>query len=244
MNGIRFQIAEVNETLFDSASELPLGRLQARGAGALTTTELLSLLITPATGRRSKKDNPAAALETASAMFSRLGSLRGLASLGPKELMDTHGLGIASAARLCAIAELARRFSEEEVRTAETRSGAEEAYKFLKPRLRDLPHEVFAVIFLNQKHGVLAYRELFRGSIHASSVHPREVVKEVLKENAAAVILAHNHPSGHVSPSPDDLRLTEDLKSLLAHLDVRVVDHLIVGGNGYFSFAREGLLNR
>jgi len=243
MNGIRFQIAEVNETLFDSASELPLGRLQARGAGALTTTELLSLLITPATGRRSKKEDPTTALDTAAAVFARLGSLRGLASLGPKELMDTHGLGIASAARLSAIAELARRFSEEDVRIAETLSGAEEAYKFLKPRLRDLPHEVFAVIFLNQKHGVLAYRELFRGSIHASSVHPREVVKEVLKENAAAVILAHNHPSGHVSPSPDDLRLTEDLKSLLAHLDVRVVDHLIVGGNGYFSFAREGLLN-
>jgi DNA repair protein RadC len=138
--------------------------------------------------------------------------------------------------------ELARRFTDEEVRLAETLSGAEETYRFLKPRLRDLPHEVFAVIFLNQKHGILAYRELFRGSIHASSVHPREIVKAVLKENAAAVILAHNHPSGHVSPSPDDLRLTEDLKALLAHLDVRVVDHLIVGGNGYFSFAREGLL--
>jgi DNA repair protein RadC len=244
MNGIRFQIAEVNETLFDSASELPLGRLQAPGAGALTTTELLSLLVTPAIGRRSKKEDPTTALETAAKVFSRLGSLRGLASLGPKELMDAHDLSPASAARLSAIAELARRFTEEDVRLAETLSGAEEAYRFLKPRLRDLPHEVFAVIFLNQKHGVLAYRGLFRGSIHASSVHPREVVKEVLKENAAAVILAHNHPSGHVSPSPDDLRLTEDLKSLLAHRDVRAVDHLIVGGNGHFRFAREGLLNR
>ncbi|MGA9753274.1 MAG: DNA repair protein RadC [Acidobacteriota bacterium] len=242
MNGIRFQIAEAKTTLFENPAESPLGRVQARGAGALTTTELLSLLITPK-GGRSKKDVPTAALEAAGALLSRLGSLRGLASLGPKELMDAHDLSPASAARLCAIAELARRFTEEDVRLAETLSGAEEAYRFLKPRLRDLPHEVFSVIFLNQKHGVLAYRELFRGSIHASSVHPREVVKEVLKENAAAVILAHNHPSGHVSPSPDDLRLTEDMKALLAHLDVRVVDHLIVGGNGYFSFAREGLLN-
>jgi len=242
MNGIRFQIAEVNSTLFDNAAELPLGRLQARGAGALTTSELLSLLITPK-GRKAKKDEPTASLESAGAVLSRLGSLRGLASLGPKELMDAHDLSPASAARLCAIAELARRFTEEDVRLAETLSGAEEAYRFLKPHLRDLPHEVFSVIFLNQKHGVLAYRELFRGSISASSVHPREVVKEVLKENAAAVILAHNHPSGHVSPSPDDLRLTEDMKALLRHLDVRVLDHLIVGGNGYFSFAREGLLN-
>ena len=241
MDGIRFQIAEVNSTLFDNASELPLGRLQARGAGALTTSELLSLLISPATGR--KKANGTSPEETASRLLGRLGSLRALTTLSPKELMDSCGLGVASAARVAAVVELARRFTEEDVRLAETLSGAEEAYRFLKPRLRDLPHEVFSVIFLNQKHGVLAYRELFRGTISASSVHPREVVKEVLKENAAAVILAHNHPSGHVSPSPDDLRLTEDLKALLRHLDVRVLDHLIVGGNGYFSFAREGLLN-
>ena len=241
MDGIRFQIAEVNSTLFDNASELPLGRLQARGAGALTTAELLSLLISPATGR--KKANGTTPEETASRLLGHLGSLRALAALSPKELMDSCGLGVASAARVAAVVELARRFTEEDVRLAETLSGAEEAYRFLKPRLRDLPHEVFSVIFMNQKHGVLAYRELFRGTISASSVHPREVVKEVLKENAAAVILAHNHPSGHVSPSPDDLRLTEDLKALLRHLDVRVLDHLIVGGNGYFSFAREGLLN-
>ncbi|MFZ5984482.1 MAG: RadC family protein [Acidobacteriota bacterium] len=241
MDGIRFQIAEVNSTLFDNASELPLGRLQARGAGALTTAELLSLLISPATGR--KKANPSTPEETAGKLLGHLGSLRALATLSTKELMDSCGLGVASAARVAAVVELARRFTEEDVRLAETLSGAEEAYRFLKPRLRDLPHEVFSVIFMNQKHGVLAYRELFRGTISASSVHPREVVKEVLKENAAAVILAHNHPSGHVSPSPDDLRLTEDLKALLRHLDVRVLDHLIVGGNGYFSFAREGLLN-
>jgi DNA repair protein RadC len=244
MNGIRFQIAEAKTTFFENPAESPLGRLQARGAEALTTAELLSLLITPTTKSRSRKEDTGAALEAAAAVLARLGSLRTLAALTPKELMDTHGLDIVSAARLSAIAELARRFTEEDVRLAETLEGPEEAYRFLKPRLRDLPHEVFAVIFLNQKHGVLAYRELFRGSISASSVHPREVVKEVLKENAAAVILAHNHPSGHVSPSPDDLRLTEDMKALLAHLDVRVVDHLIVGGNGYFSFAREGLLNR
>jgi DNA repair protein RadC len=243
MNGIRFQIAETRTNLFDNASELPLGRLQARGAGALTTTELLSLLITPAGGRKGRKNTPTAAVDLAGGILSGLGSLRGLANLTTKELMDAYGVGVTSAARLCAIAELARRFAEEEVRLAETLGGAEDAYRFLKPRLRDLPHEVFAVIFLNQKHGVLAYRELFRGTVTASSVHPREVVKEVLKENAAAVILAHNHPSGHVSPSPDDIRLTEDMSKLLGYIDVRVVDHLIVGGNGYFSFAREGLLH-
>ena len=147
MNGIRFQIAEVNQPLFVSASELPLGRLQARGAGALTTAELLSLLITPPS--RRKKDDPATAEDIARELLSRAGSLRTLATMEPQELMN-RGLGVASAARVAAIGELARRFTEEEVRVAETLSGAEEAYKFLKPRLRDLPHEAFAVIFLNQ----------------------------------------------------------------------------------------------
>ncbi len=217
--------------------ERPRERCLARGAAALSTTELLAILLR--TGVKGKS-----AVDMAGELLSRCGSLRGVSALEPRELARTSGLGNARAAQVAAALELARRFTEEEVTLAETLSGAEEAYRFLKPRLRDLPHEVFAVIFLNQKHGVLAYRELFRGSIHASSVHPREVVKAVLRENAAAVILAHNHPSGHVSPSPDDLRLTEDLKGLLAHLDVRIVDHLILGGNGYFSFAREGLLNR
>lgn len=216
--------------------ERPRERCLSRGPGALSTTELLAILLR--TGVRGKS-----AVDMAGELLARCGSLRGVSALEPRELARTASLGNARAAQVAAALELARRFTEEEVHLAETLSGAEETYRFLKPRLRDLPHEVFAVIFLTQKHGVLAYRELFQGSIHASSVHPREVVKAVLKENAAAVILAHNHPSGHVSPSPDDLRLTEDLKALLAHLDVRVVDHLIVGGNGYFSFAREGLLN-
>ncbi len=217
--------------------ERPRERCLERGPGALSTTELLAILLR--TGRKGSS-----ATDMAGALLAKCGSLRGVSALDPKELAKTVGLGNARAAQVSAALELARRFTEEEVHLAETLSGAEEAYRFLKPRLRDLPHEVFAVIFLNQKHGVLAYRELFRGSIHASSVHPREIVKAVLKENAAAVILAHNHPSGHVSPSPDDLRLTEEMKALLTHLDVRVVDHLIVGGNGYFSFAREGLLNK
>jgi DNA repair protein RadC len=215
--------------------ERPRERCLSRGPAALSTSELLAILLR--TGTRGKT-----AIDMAGELLAHFGSLRGISAAEPIELSRVAGLGAARAAQVVAALELARRFTDEEVRLAETLSGAEETYRFLKPRLRDLPHEVFAVIFLNQKHGILAYRELFRGSIHASSVHPREIVKAVLKENAAAVILAHNHPSGHVSPSPDDLRLTEDLKALLAHLDVRVVDHLIVGGNGYFSFAREGLL--
>jgi DNA repair protein RadC len=214
--------------------EHPTERLTKRGSAALSTTELLSVLITGCTGRSNPLDVSAQALIKA-------GSLRQIASMEPVEVHKNLGLSRKAGLKVMAALELARRTADEEVLMAETLSGAEEAYRFLKPRLRDLPHEVFAVIFLNQKHGVLAYRELFRGSIQASVVHPREVVKAVLQINAAAVILCHNHPSGHVSPSPDDLRLTEDLKALLGHLDVCIVDHIIVG-DGYFSFAREGLL--
>jgi len=236
MTGIEIRIGETNPGPFTPKDDLPARRCFSRGPGSLSTTELLSLMI----ARRKKDKGPT---DIASEILARSGSLRGLSALEPRELDRAGSLGEVSAARITAALELARRFAEEEVRVAETLSGAEEAYRFLAPRLRDLPYEAFGAVFLNQKHGVLSYRELFRGSVHASSVHPREVVKAVLKENAAAVILCHNHPSGHVSPSPDDLRLTEDLKVLLAHLDVRVVDHLILGGNGYFSFAREGLLS-
>ncbi|MEJ2366980.1 MAG: DNA repair protein RadC [Acidobacteriota bacterium] len=218
------------------AGERPRERCLAQGPSVLSTTELMAILFR--TGTRGKT-----ALDLARETLASRGTLRGLSSLSPQELARIAGIGRARAAQLAAAMELASRLADEEVRLAETLSGAQDAYRFLKPRLRDLPHEVFAVIFLNQKHGVLAYRELFRGTVNASSVHPREVIKEVLKENAAAVIFAHNHPSGFTSPSPDDIRLTEDLVALLRHLDVRVLDHLVVGGNGYFSFAREGLLS-
>ena len=231
MNGLRFQ---VSETYLCDGEETPVSRIQERGAGALSTTELLSLLVTP-------KGNTTPE-ETARALWQKAGTLRGLLKNDAKELMNM-GATPKTAIAITAAAELARRVTEEAVRTADVLSGAEEAYRFLKPRLADLPHEVFAVIFLNQKHGVLAYREMFRGTISTSSVHPREIVKEVLKENAAAVILAHNHPSGNISPSSDDLCLTEDLRIILDRIDCRVVDHVVVGGNGYFSFSREGLLN-
>lgn len=130
----------------------------------------------------------------------------------------------------------------EELESLPNIGGAEEAFRFLKPRLANREQEVFAVLFLTNKHEVLGYSELFQGTINQSTVHLREIVKAVLKENAAAIILAHNHPSGHNTPSPDDLCLTEEIKSIMRTMDVRVLDHMIVGGDGYFSFAREGLI--
>lgn len=234
MTDVVFRIQENKQPQGDG-EEAPSQRCLRCGPGALSTVELLAILLQ---GSRGKDP-----LEQAREMLSAVGSLRGLAGLSPQEVVKVAHLGPSRGSRVLAALELSRRFAEEEVRIAETLGGAEEAYRFLRPRLRDLPHEVFAAIFLNQKHGVLAYRELFRGSVHGSAVHPREVVKEALKENAAAIILCHNHPSGHVSPSPDDLRLTEELKNVLSRIEVRVVDHIIIGGNSYLSMAREGLLN-
>ncbi len=219
------------------AQERPRERCLSLGSGALSTAELLAILLR--TGIRGKT-----ALDLAREVLSRFGSLRELSKAAPSEVATLSGIGPARAVQVMAALELARRFTEEDLLEIEHLSGSEEAYRYLKPRLRDLPQEVFAVLFLNQKHGVLAYKELFRGSVASSTVHPREVIREVIRQNAAAVILAHNHPSGHVRPSPDDLKLTEELISLLSHLEVRVVDHIIVGGNGHFSFAREGLLSR
>lgn len=215
--------------------ERPRERCMDLGPSALSNTELLAILIR--TGNRGTT-----AIEMASRLLSGCGSLRGLAALEPREIASMYSFGPARASQIAAALELARRFAEEEVKAARRVSGAEEAYGFLKSRLRDLPYEVFAVIFLNQKHGILGYREMFRGTLSASSVHPREVVKSALKFNAAALIFAHNHPSGDVKPSRDDERITGDLRKILSIIDIRVLDHLIIGGNGYFSFAREGLL--
>ncbi|NJL70280.1 MAG: DNA repair protein RadC [Candidatus Competibacteraceae bacterium] len=113
---------------------------------------------------------------------------------------------------------------------------------YLKLRLAFLEHEVFGIVFLDNRHRVINYTELFRGTIDGSSVHPREVVKEVLAQNAAAVIFAHNHPSGACEPSQADMRITQRLKDALALVDVRVLDHVIIGGNCSLSFAERGLL--
>ena len=215
--------------------ERPRERCFEKGCDVLSTHELLAILF-----RTGKKG--VTAIDLSRSLLKETGSLRAIAQKSPKELSSICGIGVVRAVTLSAALELSRRFVLESVKEAERIEGADDAYEFLKPRLRDLPHEVFAAIFLNQKHGIIAYRELFRGTINGSAVHPREVIKEALRENAAAVIFAHNHPSGNVIPSPEDIALTEQLEALLSHLDVRLIDHIIVGGNGSYSFAREGLL--
>ncbi|HQO21225.1 MAG TPA: DNA repair protein RadC [Acidobacteriota bacterium] len=208
----------------------PEARGYNRGTAILSKQELLSLMVS--------ETEYASSMERAKRVMELVPSLRRLSTLPPSQLRKC-GLSVRESLLVAAIFELARRYAEEKIRETEFISEVDEAYEFLKPRLRDLSQESFGAIFLNQKNGIICYKELFRGTINASAVHPREIVREALRENAAAVILAHNHPSGNTNPSEEDLSLTTTLENVLNAIDVRVLDHIIVGGDGYFSFAQK-----
>ena len=158
------------------------------------------------------------------------------------ELLACHGIGRARLAVLKALPELARRYYAESLPCGESIRSPADTESFLKARMRDLGHELFCCLFLDNRHRVLRFDELFRGTIDGTSVYPREVVKEALAINAAAVILAHNHPSGVAEPSQADERITRRLKSALELVDIRLLDHLIIGDGAATSLARRGLL--
>lgn len=143
---------------------------------------------------------------------------------------------------LKALPELARRYFEASVKVGQPLTSPADTEDYLKARLRDLPHEVFCCLYLDNRHRVLSFAELFRGTIDGTSVYPREVVKEALAENAAAVIVAHNHPSGVAEPSQADARITRRLKAALELVDIRLLDHLIVGEGRSTSLASRGLI--
>ncbi len=197
--------------------------------------ELLALLIASSAGS-------ARALATATSLFSQFGSLRALLHADTTELLACPGIGHARLAVLKALPELARRYYAESLPCGEAIRSPADTEAFLKARMRDLDHELFCCLFLDNRHRVLRFEALFRGTIDGTSVYPREVVKEALAANAAAVILAHNHPSGVAEPSQADERITRRLKSALDLVDIRLLDHLIIGDGAATSLARRGLL--
>jgi DNA repair protein RadC len=216
------------------AAERPRERLLAKGASILSDAELLSVVLR--TGIRGKS-----AVELARELLASFGGIAGLLSAG-RSLEKVKGLGAAKSAQLAAVTELARRSLSEQLSsgTALTSPGAVRDY--LRLSLGGRPHEVFLCIFLDAQHRVLHADELFRGTLTQTSVYPREVVKAALAANAAAVIFAHNHPSGVAQPSQADELLTRNLKEALAVVDVKVLDHFIVAGTQALSFAERGLL--
>lgn len=217
------------------ASERPRERLLAYGAQSLSDAELLAIFLR--TGVRGQS-----AVELARSLLARFESLRRLLAASQEEFCAAPGLGDAKYAQLQAVLEMGRRHLGERLLRGEPLTSPKETADFLSSRLRDYAFEVFAVIFLDNRHRVLAFEELFRGTIDGASVHPREVLRRALHHNAAAVVLSHNHPSGVAEPSQADCRITERLRDALAMVDVRVLDHLIIGDGSCCSLAERGFI--
>jgi len=215
--------------------ERPREKLLRRGPGALSDPELLAIFLR--TGIAGKS-----AIDLARDLLAEFGGLVGLFSASERAFCEARGLGKAKYAQLQAVLEMSQRYLNEQIMGRDVLTSPEATRQYLKARLRNLPHEVFACLFLDNRHRVIDYKVLFRGTIDGASVHPREVVREAMRYNAAAVIFAHNHPSGVAEPSQSDLRITQRLKDALALLDVRVLDHIIVGEGEGTSFAERGLL--
>jgi DNA repair protein RadC len=215
--------------------ERPRERLLAQGPQVLSDAELVALFLRTGTAGRT-------ALDLGREALARFGGLSGLLAAAPAELTSIPGLGPAKSAQLQAVLELARRSLREDVRRDTALSSPGAVRDYLRLTLGHREHEVFVALFLDAQNRLLVAEELFRGTLTQTSVYPREVVKRALAVNAAAVIFAHNHPSGMAEPSRSDEMLTASLRQALALVDVRVLDHLIVAGSATVSFAERGLL--
>ncbi|UXI68253.1 RadC family protein [Tahibacter amnicola] len=214
--------------------ERPREKLLSRGARQLSDAELLALFI--GTGSRGRN-----AVELGQELLAGCGGLAALLNT-ESELPRVRGLGTAKQCRLKAIIELARRASESALCRGTGLRNPGDSAQFLEERLAGYPYEVFAAIFLDNRHRVLAFEEMFRGTIDSASVHPREVVRACIRHNAAAVIFAHNHPSGVPEPSEADRAITAELTRAMSLIGVRVLDHFVVGAGCSVSLAERGML--
>jgi DNA repair protein RadC len=215
------------------AAERPREKLLEQGAASLTDAELLAIFLrTGVVG--------CSAVDLARRLLSEFGGLRALLEADLEHFSQHLGLGPAKFAQLQAVLEMGKRHLAEGLRRDSALESPQAVRDYLKAQLRHEPHEVFGCLFLDSKHRVLAFEILFRGTIDSASVYPRQVVKRALNHNAAALILTHNHPSGVSEPSQSDRILTQRLKDALGLIDVRVLDHFIVGDGEPLSMAEMG----
>lgn len=215
--------------------ERPREKLIQRGAAALSDAELLAIFLR--TGVVGKS-----AVDLARDLLTRFKSLTAMFAASEADFCTIHGMGPAKYVQMQAVLEMSRRALSEEMCSGDALNSPGAVRSYLQLLLRGRAQEVFMVIFLDAQHRVLATEELFQGTLTQTSVYPREVVKRALHHNAAAVILAHNHPSGVAEPSQSDQLLTDALKQALSLVDVRVLDHFVVAGSSCLSFAERGLL--
>ncbi len=216
------------------ADERPREKLLNRGPQSLSDAELLAIFLR--TGVKGKT-----AVDLARELLLEFGSLRAILQADIKRFKQSHGLGFAKYALLQATLEIARRHFAEALDHGSVLTSPSSTSDYLMAQLKDYQHEVFACLFLDNQHSVIKFEEMFRGTIDGASVYPREIVKKALSYNAAAVIFAHNHPSGNSEPSQADKQITQKLKQALSLFDIRVLDHFIIG-EGSFSFASHGLI--
>jgi len=209
--------------------------LLAHGAHSLSSAELLAIFLR--TGIAGKT-----AVDMARELLHEHGGLRALLLADEERFCQSKGLGRAKYAQLQAVLEMSRRHMLEQLQRGDSLTSPQASRDYLLSQLRDSPHEIFACLFLDNRHRVIVFEQLFRGTIDGANVYPREVVKAALKHNAAAVILAHNHPSGVAEPSQADESITQRLKQALALVDIRVLDHIIVGDGVTVSLAERGVL--
>lgn len=215
--------------------ERPRGKLLCKGPSTLSDAELLAIFLR--TGRNGKT-----AVDIARDMLSEYQGLRKVLELEQQEICRFPGVGATKYVQLQAAMELGRRYLESTLQRETGLTSPGDTCNFLKARLRAYPHEVFACLFLDNRHRVICFEELFTGTIDSASVHPREVIRRSIYHNAAALIFAHNHPSGIAEPSRSDCLITRKLKDALALIDVRVLDHIVIGDSETVSFAERGLL--
>lgn len=217
------------------SNERPREKLLEKGAESLSDAEILSIFLR--TGCRGMS-----ALDLARELLDKFQGLRQLVDTDEQAFCSTKGLGPAKYAQIRAAIELGKRYLQASLKKGAVLTNPEQTREFLRLKLCAYPYEVFACLYLDNRHRLISFDELFSGTIDSAQVHAREVVRAALKHNAAAVILAHNHPSGIAEPSRPDIDLTRELKKALALIDVRVLDHLVIGDDEAVSFAERGLL--
>lgn len=217
------------------AAERPREKLLTFGPRALSDAELLAIFLRIGCAGKS-------AVDLARGLLQEYGGLRPLLEASQAEFCQGLGLGNAKYAQLQAVLEMARRHLSATMKSGDILSSPDLVRQYLSAQLRHQPREVFAVLFLDNQNRLIVYEELFFGTIDGASVYPREVVRRAMSHNAAAVILAHNHPSGVAEPSQSDQRITQRLQAALELIDVRVLDHMVVGDSEVISFAERGLV--
>ncbi|MEW9798058.1 DNA repair protein RadC [Alteromonas lipolytica] len=216
--------------------ERPREKLLYRGVNSLSDAELLAVLL--GTGQKGK-----CVLTLARAILDEMGSLSAIVTASEQDFTGLAGVGRTRYAQLQAAFEIIRRHLEAPLKRGNVINGAEDARQFLRAQLQDCREEKFGMMLLDSQHQLIAFRVMFTGTINSAVVYPRELIRQVIADNAAAVILTHNHPSGVAEPSDADIRLTRDIVAAMGLIDVGVLDHIIVGATTTVSLAQRGLLS-